>query len=247
MKILENRISHSVENLANTQKGRLKLFKNRVHSLKGIVNSQFVFFRMPKVASQSIKQSLDINQEVKSAVIPHAFSPNTVRHILKLKNNAFRFSFVRHPYSRFVSAYKWATRENIDPVKYPLDIAQYKIVISYPNMTAFAKDLADGKIKTPNKLLHFIRQSSWIHDNHISLVDYIGKLEELDKSLTELKNAGLALNMTYGANSKTLSPQQPILDPYLLAAHYDLDSDLLIFLNKYYERDFELYNYQMKK
>ncbi len=246
MKKLDSSVAHSVQSLSSAHRGQLKLFKNRVYSLKGILSSQFVFFRMPKVASQSIKQALDKNHGVKSTVIPHAFSPKTVRNILKLKSGSFRFSFVRHPYSRFVSAYKWATRENIDPAQYPLDIEQYKIVTSYPNMAAFAKDLADGKLLNSNRLLHFIRQSDWICDGDTSLVDYVGKLEQLDSSLTELKNAGLTLDLSYGANSKTSSPMQPIADPKLLAEQLNLSHDLVLSLNKYYAQDFKLYNYGIK-
>ena len=247
MKKLDSSVSHNVQVLASTHRGQLKLFKNRVYSLKGIISSQFVFFRMPKVASQSIKQALDKSHEVKSTVIPHAFSPRTVRNILKLKSGSFRFSFVRHPYSRFVSAYNWATRENIDPAKYPLDILQYNVVASYPNMTSFAKDLADGKIPNSNRLLHFIRQSEWICEGDISLVDYVGKLKQLDSSLTELTNAGLTLDLSYGANSKTTSPLQPIADPDLLAEQLNLSNDLVLSLNKYYAQDFKLYNYQIKE
>ena len=39
-----------------------------------------------------------------AAVIPHSLAPSDVRYVLRQNGAAWRFTFVRHPYSRFQSA-----------------------------------------------------------------------------------------------------------------------------------------------
>jgi hypothetical protein len=107
--------------------------KGKVSMLWGIFRGKSLYFRMPKVASGTITNALSSD----TVIVPHSYRPAKVRRMLSLNPVSFQFAIVRHPLTRFASAYKWATRENISAVGYPFDMDQRKIILKFDNINDF--------------------------------------------------------------------------------------------------------------
>ena len=130
-----------------------------------------LYFRMPRVASATITRLL----QTRCSILPHAMRPELVRHCLAQNKAAFRFTFVRHPYTRFASALRWARRE-WDPEQHPFD--GYEL--------AAVRDLSDLEVAKQLPLfcagglmIHFFPQSSFIFNGDRCLVSEIGRYEQL--------------------------------------------------------------------
>lgn len=219
------------------------LFQQRAEAVTSSLFADVLYFRMPKVASQSITQSLEQLSSINSIAIPHSLPPSIVRRILKFRKGSFRFSFVRHPYTRFVSAYKWAVRENIDPYKYVLDIPQYSLVSKFPCINSFAVALPILYKEHQKRLIHFTPQANWIVDDDKLLVDFWGKLENLDYSLQRLSEKGLCLPLSFGNNAKNAKPEVLYENASDIVAKYCLSREAENALATFYSRDLTLFEY----
>lgn len=220
-----------------------KLNYARISAVKDAMSADLIYFRMPKVASQTITHALEATENVNSAVIPHSLAPYLVRSILRIRKRSLRFSFVRHPYSRFVSAYKWATRDDIDAVGYVLDVPQHSVVSSYRSMNDFAIALPSIYQKHHKCLIHFVPQAEWIADGDRLLVDFCGKLEDFDSGVAHLSRMGVNLSIAFGANAKNAQTTASPEDSAKIALRYGLTNDAARALAVFYERDFSLFGY----
>lgn len=225
-------------------RGGVHNLTNKIKSIRSLYRAQVVFFAMPKVASQSIKEALNRNSDLRAGEIRHSFHPSTVRRLLQMKENSFKFTFVRHPYTRFISSYNWATRKSIDPIKHPNDVRQAKIVNSYKSMEDFCDALASGQIYNQESLLHFVPQSQWVYKGNERLLNYVGKLENLEASVEELGNLGVSLELSYGPNAKSPSPAIALSNPIEVKEKLNLSNRLIRSINSYYAKDFINFNYK---
>jgi hypothetical protein len=189
---------------------------------------------MPKVASASITEAVRSN----ALVLPHSLKPKTVRFFLKHKSDSLRFTFVRNPYQRFVSAYKWAIRNIEDTKVYALDIPQKKIVEDCGDINGFCKRLPGLLEDKENHLIHFYPQAEFISSGNKMLVDYVGKYEEMELSCQELREKhGYELNITFGNNPKN------VLKTQTEGGLESLDSKSIEVLSELYHKDFEIFGY----
>lgn len=221
-----------------------KLNRERLSALKGAFCSDIMYFRMPKVASQTITQALNEMENTNATVIPHSLSPAMVRRILQFGEKSFRFTFVRNPYTRFVSAYKWATRNNIDPLGYEVDVQQHSIISRYSSIDSFAVALPSIYQEHRKHLLHFIPQTEWVTYKGQLLIDFWGKLETLSESLTLLSAEGFNLPIVFGANTKNSAPSMAVEYNDEYAHRYGLSDDARHAISTFYENDFSVFNYK---
>ena len=130
-------------------------FKSTFTLIKDIFSKDILYFRMPKVASDSVAQGLD--KDVGS--VYHFFRPKMTQYLLSLNPKAFKFTFVRHPLDRFSSAYKWAVRDGICPFAFPEDYRQKEVINSYSDINDFCQQLPNllsSKKKSLNSFLSTI-------------------------------------------------------------------------------------------
>jgi len=198
------------------------------------------YFRMPKVASESIEAG--VPDEI--TCIPHSLSPESVRHILKMSPHKFRFTFVRHPLFRFISAYKWAIREDINPLHTPLDIIQKDIILNYSNINDFIHDLPNIIDNEQCRMVHFIRQSDWIYNESDKvLLDFVGKFESLNDGIATLKELhSVNIDASFGKNSKSSNPMI-LKNSFEALDSFGVSHSSISKLISFYQRDFELLNY----
>lgn len=138
-------------------------------------NPDVIYMSMNKIASTTINKTLGFNWgESKSGLfgIPEdARIYDTTRNLKYYKNkhpNHFTFTFVRNPYDRIVSYYKWNCRvgEKKNPVLESFDVFVKNI---HPNFA----------IETDFKM-----QSIVINDE----CDFIGRFERLESDFKKLMN-----------------------------------------------------------
>lgn len=193
---------------------------------------------MPRVASATITSKVINN----SAILPHSLRPSLINIILRtLRTKYFTYTFVRHPYSRFYSSYKWSLR-NFDKKLYPLDVKQKSAVSFFNNMESFCENLNDilCDIKK-NFPIHFFPQSDYITTkNDIIIVDYVGKYENIEHDFGVIaEQLNIDCEFKFGANQK---------NPYKTKQQNEirniLPENVRRQLDIIYQKDFELFNYE---
>jgi len=194
---------------------------------------------MPKVASDSIAKGLDTN----TVSFYHFFTPNTTKKLIFLNKHLFKFTFVRHPLDRFISAYSWAVRDNICKFKYPEDYNQKMIILECEGINDFCSKL-DSMLSSPkNHLIHFYPQSVFLYNKDSLLFDFIGKYENMDEDIIKLKNEhSINLKFEFGANSKNRK-KQLVESLNSKIAELGLTPTSIRKLEKTYANDFKLLNY----
>lgn len=213
--------------------------KREYFILKKILTRDVLYFRMPKVASESIVNSFGYDY----AFIPHSYSRLYVKTLLILNDKKFRFTFVRHPILRFVSAYNWACRKEIDPIIYPHDIAQQRAILAAGTPNEFCFSLKDMLKSRSIKMIHFYPQFSWISTKKKLLVDFVGRLENLDEDILKLReNYGVILNVSFGPNRKNNSLIRTG-DPQAAADSLGLSNRAIKEIEKVYAEDFNNFKY----
>lgn len=208
--------------------------KSNLELLIDIYRNEALYFRMPKVASASISRSL--GRDV--TVLSHGYRPNTVRLLLKLNSKSFKFTFVRHPYDRFLSAYKWATRELIYPGRHPLDGPQREAVLSFDSMDDFCMNLPYLFQDKTLHLLHFYPQTSYICQNNRLLIDFVGRYEFLEEDFKKIwEHHKIQIDVTFGANKKNLNKRE------IAPIENSLSPETRKILDLVYEKDFDILEY----
>lgn len=151
--------------------------------------NKFVFIHIPKVAGTSIEKHLGIysrNNKLttqlgfgrfKADNIDYSLQHVSLEQLLDFNlltqyeiDNFFKFSFVRNPWDRAVSGYKWQKKV----MKKKITFREYLLLCE-----------KHSKINKDNKSInlencHFIPQSRYVFDrNNRLVVDFVGKYEQL--------------------------------------------------------------------
>ena len=221
-----------------------------------------IYVHIPKVAGQSIETmfledlNLDWSQRSELLLRKKTFSEKGPYRLAHLKaseyvelnyikeskfQDYFKFSFVRNPYSRAYSFYKYLG---------------YSKVITF---NLFLSRVLEKRIK--NKHFFFILQSDYLYDNNNNLlIDFVGKFENLNEDIkvvidkSNLKTESLpyvnkSKNKVKRSVSKiiknplfltSLKTNNPIFKDYREA--YDKEATAIV--NKLYKSDIENFEYE---
>lgn len=197
-------------------------------------NSEFIFIHIPKNAGTSISKSIGFNES------SHAKASEIIDDFGKdYFINKFSFSIVRNPIQRFLSLYHYAKMDvslyhnNLDPSKSlygrHLDYSTLKDASIYD----CAILLKEGLLKHDTSWNHWDPQYTWIYDKkeNDKLIDKVYRLEnlnELKKDFLDLFGIQLTLN-NFNKSDRDNSDF--------------LDKRTLSILREFYQKDFELFNY----
>nr|WP_321452396.1 sulfotransferase family 2 domain-containing protein [uncultured Carboxylicivirga sp.] len=208
----------------------------------------FIFIHIPKVAGTSIEQTFGIYGKHSETSLDLAYGKKLIKneqyslqHIgydqfveLGLidsdeMDNYYTFSFIRNPWDRAVSDYKW--QKNIRKRK--LSFRKYlKEVETIVNQYS-----RNRLINCSN--CHYVPQSWYIFDtNGITKVNFIGRYENLNKDIEQIQEA-------LGIHKVKLSKSnQGKAIPYYFY-YFDLRNIFLI--RKIYKEDITRFNYHFFK
>ncbi|MBY6105281.1 sulfotransferase family protein [Ferrimonas balearica] len=136
-----------------------------------------------------------------------------------------KFSIVRNPYSRLISAYNFLRGGGIE--KYRFDTEFSKFINTFPSFEEFVyKWLSQGGNKY--NYIHFIPQADFLFDGDKLLVDKIGKLEDLDRFICDLNvewNVSLSIDKHNESKSKEYSLADLKKNTHLMNTIYSIYKD----------------------
>lgn len=206
-------------------------------------SKRFIFIHIYKVAGESIKQALCpfdfhpnkilINRVLKKIGLPYEVSPYGQRkypeHITALElrrnlpkkyfENYFKFAFVRNPWDWQVSNFHYGLKKK--------DLPSHNL---FKNMKSF-QEYIEWKVVNDKKL-----QKDFVCDEEGNIiVDYIGKMESIDKDFNHICNR-LDINVRLPHINKTSHPNYNTI-------YNDQTRKLIEF---HFKEDIQLFDYKFE-
>lgn len=231
---------------------------------------KIVFFKMPKVASDYIWRTLynsynsvdylNITDESYSKLNTKKVTLDVLRHN-ELSSNTFKvlsesdysFCFVRNPYLRFVSNWRYCVKNSMcgDEIRFR-KICYDKKIFPNPDVSfsdfEIEKNTFLGFCRNLNKIIEYgpgeftlwLPQYYWIHRYNRCLVDFVGRYEHLEEDLRKVYNKlGLECNVKFGNNSKNES-----IKSQLKYKDFYFNGEIVDRVYNFYKRDFEQFGYE---
>lgn len=201
---------------------------NRIKVYSDLENEhKFIYIHIPKTGGNGILKSLfDVKNGLGHKPLNLYYSANKSKF-----NNYYKFTIVRNPYSRFVSAFNYLKNGGIVDV----DVNVFKNKLEkFSNVNEFIQGLkVDPQLMiTVMNYIHFKPQLYFLEGNiRGNSIDHIGKQEEMSASFTILKSQ---------FNLKAVE-----LKKYNITSGYNdrLTNESKIFLYQMYKDDFIYFNY----
>ena len=195
--------------------------------LNAFYKSKSIFIHIPKTAGVSLAKAIygDVSLEGHRSFYFNSIALNTKNEVF------FFFAFVRNPFDRLYSAYKFLRKggmNNFDKLTFETHLSEFK-------------DFEDFILNGLNKKLiyqitHFIPQHEYLCDSKGNiLVDFIGRFENLDKDIILLsKKLKKDINLSHhNFNSK--------LD------YTEVYTDEMIYrVSNIYQKDIDIFKYNFK-
>ena len=194
-------------------------------------NKELLFLHTPKVAGSSMNAT-PLAKKVKYKI--HSFKGDVFDKVIELgAENAFKYGFVRNPYSRFVSLYNYFSKMDEDHPFYRYNGPIVNVVKKYEDINAFCESFETLRLKGN---FHFRPQVGYfISENPNYKVDFIGKYENLQKDFDSLcESVGLEHSKLPVANSSGR-----VADYMKL-----FSSSSRKVIETFYKDDFDYFNYE---
>ncbi len=186
-----------------------------------------IFIHIPKAAGTSIARA------IYGMNVGHRRASDYIRVSRKEFFSYYRFSFVRNPWDRAISAYNFAKQGGTDLVQ-PLPNPVYKTEV-FSSFDRFVREWLPYADLSKEDVV-FAPQYEYIYDTKGNLlVDYIGKIEELEQGLDVLRQA---LKRPIDIKNLNRSNRED--------AHYrdSYTQETAAIVAEIYKKDIELFNYQ---
>ena len=188
---------------------------------------QAIFLHIPKCAGQSIETALGVK---------HHHRHHKLNDLPDDWLNYFRFTFIRHPVSRFMSACKYnlhlavKTKNQLEAMASsdlsPTKRYRLHLVRNRPSFSTIVDDLSKGKL---SRMLTFQPQMRWLLRGQ---PQFIGRVEQLDQDFAHLSRL-------LGSNSRLVHTNRSKNDPSLGQIS---ERDLTKVID-YYDMDFNMTGY----
>ncbi|PWN07791.1 sulfotransferase family 2 domain-containing protein [Rhodohalobacter mucosus] len=196
------------------------------YSLAGFDRLHSIFIHIPKNAGVSINMSLFGNKgggHLTAVQYKKIFGPITF-------HKYFKFTFVRNPYSRLLSAYLFLKKGGMNRKN---ELWADQNLSGYNSFDAFVKEWVNKEnIKT---YYHFLPQCHFICDNNLSpQVDFIGRLENIERDYNYICR-------TLGVSKSLMTMNRTSSENLSWANYYDADTKEIVY--KAYKEDFDVLKY----
>jgi hypothetical protein len=206
------------------------LIKEKGHIYSRFYNSKSIFIHIPKAGGISILKSL-YGQDV------NGFGHPTYRRFLNMFgrhdfNSFYKFTFVRNPWDRTLSAYQFLKRGGMHHLdkKFCDDVlAQYETFYDFV--------LNGLTLENANNWVHFIPQYLYVYDENLNLkVDFIGRFEGFSHDFETVRN-------TIGVGSALVHLNKTQDKKHINYREY-YTPEMIEVINQIYKEDIKLFNYQ---
>ena len=207
-----------------TIKHKLNLYRRYPHWKK----QGAIFIHVPKVAGTSI------NKAIYGRTLGHYTAAEIKNKFPYLYNECFVFSFVRNPWSRVVSAYKFAKQGRTESMGVYRP-EQYQI----PEFDSFERFIKEWLVLQDVNTLDYVFQPQirFLTDNNGEIiVDYVEKLENLESGIITIEQH-LAKTINVGRSNATSATTDSYRDYYTNQDLIDLVSDI-------YKNDIQTFGYE---
>lgn len=225
-KILPDDLLHYLSHWKNRREFQKMRKSDGEYSLKGFDKLNCIYVHIPKSAGVSINKALFGNMGGGHKTVQQykrIFGPATFKKY-------FKFTFVRNPYRRLLSAYLFLKEGGMN-----YNNSEWASV----NLSAYASfgDFVKGWVNENNihSYYHFIPQYQFICDhNLIPEVDFIGRVETIESDYKYICNK-LGVSASLEILNKSDNPNTD------WRSYYDNESQIIV--SEVYRMDFELFNY----
>lgn len=189
-----------------------------------------VFVHIPKTAGNSVRTALA------GAIDMIDIGHSTVRRRGLTGPDYFRFCFVRDPLARLKSAFFHLTdlpcTPDVETDAFNLKRKQLHQTYGY-DFRRFVADAGFAKYA----LAHFLPQTRWTHHNEGLMVDFIGKVEDMENEWVRL---GQKLCVTLPP-----LPHRNVTRNELYKKHLQLEPELVQMVKNFYIEDYVRLGYEM--
>ena len=148
------------------------------------VGDDHVFVHIPKNAGSSVAEAMEKE-------LSWHYTARAYREMLGWPTYHWRYSFafVRNPWDRFLSLYRYARLEEsryhsaIDPESAPHGKHTDYDVLCDASVEDCARYLVEGRLQHDDFINHWRPQSDWLTDDDGKIiVDFVGRVESIDES-----------------------------------------------------------------
>jgi len=148
----------------------------------GNVSEEHVFVHIPKNAGTSVAEAMDIEKS-------WHYTAQAYQRMLGWPAYQWRFSFafVRNPWDRFLSLYRYARLEEsryhsaIDPESAPYGKHKDYDLLKNASVEECAHYLQEERLRHDDFINHWRPQSDWVTDNNGEvIIDFVGRVETID-------------------------------------------------------------------
>jgi hypothetical protein len=214
--------------------------------------TDWLFFMMPRTGSRFISSILRNSLGEKIEIVDHIelYVNGEIEPRGLGKEHLWKFCFVREPYSRFLSAYRWIMRPR---PRNKYDQKTRSGILRYRDVRRFCADLADFTSDPNNSPVHFCPQHKWIVAEKRNLtMDYLGKYENLDKSWMHITSVlGIDYQSILDENRTDFSLRKRLsrkmFDAYqqcrALSGHGLFGDEVREIVIDFYREDYSLFGY----
>jgi len=156
--------------------------KNLTYSIEGFHKRKCIFVHIPKCAGISVSQSLF------GHCVPHStITDYQIMFGSEIFKKYFKFTIVRNPWDRFVSAYFFLKAGGFDETDKKLFSG---VTNKFDTVEKFARFIYHNRPYM--QWIHFLPQTRWLKTPSGKIpFDYIGRIEDMESSLRFIcKNIG---------------------------------------------------------
>jgi chondroitin 4-sulfotransferase 11 len=175
---------------------------------------KIVFIHIPKTAGSSIYHFFNSTD----------YNHKTLQEHQGWTSDYFKFTFIRNPLDRFVSAYSYFKKYGRDKLN---DVKMGKVINEFDSFKHFVQNFESIQHRFISR--HFLPQTYWL-DNRL---DYIGRFESIG---TDFANICKKINIKYKPLYLINNSEHKYFMDYYDSETYDI-------ITKHYKIDFETFKY----
>lgn len=193
-----------------------------------------IFIHITKTAGTSIRKAFNFNRPNRKEGLRKHYHAREAINLLgtHVWNQAFTFTFVRNPWDRFFSFYRYkkSKQQTMTSPNDPIKIDDFRT-------WAFGTFKTNYDQLKPQQLKNFAPQADWVqYEDGTSAIDYVGRYEELQSSFEYLcKRVNIDATLPHLIKSE---PRLNYRDYY--------EKDLIDLVAEIYGIDITTFNYDFK-